>query len=132
VFSPLRLSIRNIPFAMTEGKLKALAVAAVKARASKEVPVITQVGAAVIHNTKSCDTPLLCYGMLCGEVCGRAAASRAVHMWFANGLVLTISFARHTHSHDPPQVKILREEEGGKVGADGKPKSKGMGFIEFR
>ncbi len=30
-----------------------------------------------------------------------------------------------------PQVKILREPEGGKVGPDGKPRSKGMGFIEF-
>lgn len=30
------------------------------------------------------------------------------------------------------QVKILREEEGGKVGPDGKPRSKGMGFLEFR
>jgi hypothetical protein len=31
------------------------------------------------------------------------------------------------------QVKILREdEESGKVGPDGKPRSKGLGFIEFR
>lgn len=43
VISPTRLSIRNIPFSMTEPQLRALAVRAVKERASKEKPVVTQV-----------------------------------------------------------------------------------------
>lgn len=36
-------SVRNIPFSMTEAKLRSLAVKAVKERASKEKPEIKQV-----------------------------------------------------------------------------------------
>lgn len=42
--SPLRLSVRNIPGNYDEKKLKALFVKAVKERATKENPVIKQVG----------------------------------------------------------------------------------------
>lgn len=40
--SATRLSVRNIPFTMSEAQLRSLAVKAVKARASKEQPEITQ------------------------------------------------------------------------------------------
>ena len=43
VVSTTRLSVRNIPFDMTEAQLRRLAVAAVKERASKEKPEVKQV-----------------------------------------------------------------------------------------
>lgn len=43
VISATRLSVRNIPFAMTEAQLRALAVRAVKSHASKEKPEVLQV-----------------------------------------------------------------------------------------
>ncbi len=43
VISPTRLSFRNVPFSMTEAQLRALAVRAVKERASREKPEVVQV-----------------------------------------------------------------------------------------
>ncbi len=43
MISPTRLSVRNIPFSLTEAQLKALCVKALKERASKEKPEIVQV-----------------------------------------------------------------------------------------
>lgn len=48
------------------------------------------------------------------------------------GLASLRAGGAHLHPRTRPQVKILREdEESGKVGPDGKPRSKGLGFIEF-
>jgi nucleolar protein 4 len=43
VLSRTRLSVRNVPFSMTEAKLRSLAVHAVKERASREKPEVVQV-----------------------------------------------------------------------------------------
>ncbi len=42
--SPSRLSVRNIPYSMNEKQLRQLFLEAVKNKASKERPVIKQVG----------------------------------------------------------------------------------------
>jgi hypothetical protein len=62
--------------------------------------------------------------------CGRLPCWVHLLLMVAHNSSLLSSFAARPLG--PLQVKILREAEGGKLDANGKPRSKGMGFVEFR
>lgn len=79
VVSTTRLSVRNIPFSMTESKLRALAIKAVKERASKERPEVKQVWPPAACRLLAGSGGWACTLQRAGHLPGSAAAHSAAH-----------------------------------------------------
>jgi RNA recognition motif-containing protein len=141
--STTRLAVRNIPPSWDEKKLKAVFIAGVKERATKENPRVVQVRARVQgvlsapHSWCLVQTPLthsclsLSLQMTCTVTCQLTPVTPSIcprtHVRScvtSHSLTLSLTLFNR-------QVKILRDSE--RPDAAGHPggKSRGFGFVEF-